>query len=143
MMALTLWQPWASLVSVGAKRVETRSWSVDYRGSLAIHASANADQLHLALVEPYRSALVAGGLDPARLPLGCVVATCFLSAVLPVDSGLPALSAQEVAFGDYSAGRYAWFLAELRRLLMPISAAGRQRLWRWDRGGYRAPHRHR
>src|ERR1700722_19135273 len=39
MKALTLTQPWATLVSIGAKRVETRSFRVSYRGSLAIHAA--------------------------------------------------------------------------------------------------------
>ena len=38
MKALTLHQPWATLVAVGEKRIETRSWSTDYRGPLAIHA---------------------------------------------------------------------------------------------------------
>jgi len=38
--ALTLHQPWASLIAVGAKRIETRSWSTSYRGPLAIHAAA-------------------------------------------------------------------------------------------------------
>lgn len=40
MKALTLWQPWASLIAVGAKTIETRSWSTTYRGPLAIHAAA-------------------------------------------------------------------------------------------------------
>ena len=40
MKALTLWQPWASLVALGHKRIETRCWSTKYRGDLAIHAAA-------------------------------------------------------------------------------------------------------
>ena len=32
MKALTLHQPWASLVMRGAKLYETRSWSTPYRG---------------------------------------------------------------------------------------------------------------
>ncbi len=39
MKALTLTQPWASLVAVGAKRIETRSWETNYRGTIAIHAA--------------------------------------------------------------------------------------------------------
>lgn len=39
MKALSLWQPWASLVAIGAKTIETRSWSTSYRGPLAIHAA--------------------------------------------------------------------------------------------------------
>ena len=41
MKAISLLQPWATLVSIGAKRVETRSWRTDYRGPIAIHASAS------------------------------------------------------------------------------------------------------
>lgn len=40
MKALTLWQPWASLVALGHKRIETRCWETKYRGTLAIHAAA-------------------------------------------------------------------------------------------------------
>lgn len=41
MKALTLTQPWASLVALGEKRIETRSWGTSYRGELAIHAAAS------------------------------------------------------------------------------------------------------
>jgi hypothetical protein len=36
---ISLWQPWASLVAVGAKRIETRGWATAYRGRLGIHAA--------------------------------------------------------------------------------------------------------
>ena len=36
---LTLWEPWATLMAIGAKRIETRSWATRYRGPLAIHAA--------------------------------------------------------------------------------------------------------
>jgi len=35
---LTLHQPWASLIAIGVKTMETRSWSTSYRGPLTIHA---------------------------------------------------------------------------------------------------------
>lgn len=38
MKALTIRQPWASLIAAGVKTIETRSWSTKYRGPLAIHA---------------------------------------------------------------------------------------------------------
>lgn len=40
MKVITLTQPWATLVAIGAKRIETRSWATRYRGPLAIHAAA-------------------------------------------------------------------------------------------------------
>lgn len=39
MRAISLWQPWASAIALGSKRIETRSWSTSYRGPLAIHAA--------------------------------------------------------------------------------------------------------
>ncbi len=36
---LSLHQPWATLLLLGAKRYETRSWRTDYRGPLLIHTS--------------------------------------------------------------------------------------------------------
>ena len=36
---ITLTQPWATLVALGVKRIETRSWRTPYRGLLGIHAA--------------------------------------------------------------------------------------------------------
>lgn len=38
MKAITIRQPWASLIALGIKQVETRSWSTKHRGRIAIHA---------------------------------------------------------------------------------------------------------
>lgn len=40
MKAITIWQPWASLIACGAKKYETRGWPTKYRGPIAIHAAA-------------------------------------------------------------------------------------------------------
>ncbi len=39
MKAITIWQPWSSLLACGAKGFETRSWATSYRGPIAIHAA--------------------------------------------------------------------------------------------------------
>src|SRR6266567_3747703 len=61
--ALTLTQPFATLVAGGAKHLETRSWSTSYRGPLAIHAAKGfpADAEALCEVSPFREALLALG----------------------------------------------------------------------------------
>lgn len=41
MKALSIWQPWASLIIHGGKDVENRPWRTSYRGELLIHASAH------------------------------------------------------------------------------------------------------
>ena len=38
MQALTIHEPWASLLVKGKKQFETREWQRNYRGLLAIHA---------------------------------------------------------------------------------------------------------
>lgn len=39
MKAITVIQPWATLLASGKKRCETRSWKTNYRGEILIHAS--------------------------------------------------------------------------------------------------------
>jgi hypothetical protein len=88
MKALTLTQPWATLVAIGAKRIETRSWSTSYRGPLAIHAAKgfpwDARDFTYAkmvrdLVGPHFNSSESGPLDK-QLPRGSVIATCNLVA---------------------------------------------------------------
>ncbi len=49
MKALTLQQPWATLIAEGHKRVENRTWQTAYRGPLAIHAGLKVDPAGLDL----------------------------------------------------------------------------------------------
>lgn len=39
MKAISLLEPWASLIKEKVKYIETRSWQTKYRGELYIHAS--------------------------------------------------------------------------------------------------------
>lgn len=43
MKALSLKEPWASLVASGEKIIETRTWPTQYRGPLLIVGSARPD----------------------------------------------------------------------------------------------------
>jgi hypothetical protein len=49
--AVSLWEPWASLMRTGAKTIETRSWFTSYRGPLLICAAKKKDPASLALLE--------------------------------------------------------------------------------------------
>lgn len=133
---LSLLQPWASLVVIGAKKIETRSWSTSYRGSLAIHASKRLtrDQKEMCDEWPFYEALAAVGIGSWRdLPTGAIVATCRLTEVLATDRVVAwadhYLRGHEKAFGDYTPGRYAWLLADVVPLPEPIPARGSLGLW--------------
>jgi len=53
--AISLWQPWASLVIGGHKQFETRSWRTRYRGLLAIHAARSKAAGGLFEQEPFHT----------------------------------------------------------------------------------------
>lgn len=133
MKALSLWQPWATLIAIGAKTVETRSWSTDYRGPLLIHAAKHKNELKLARQYPFSEALARGGYPwkLGDLPLGVCVALCDLVAVDPTELVRDHLNDWEIAFGDYSPGRFAWKLANIRPIHSPI-IAGKQGLFEVD-----------
>jgi hypothetical protein len=111
MKALTLYQPWASLIACRVKTIETRPWATKYRGSLAIHAAMRRPFMPNAIghsesfqesphsVE-YQLPSVSGGIGTGEfillpeglvLPFGAVVATCELLDVVPTE---------RVAFAD-------------------------------------------
>lgn len=47
MKAITIWQPWASLIAIGEKVYETRGWPTQYRGPIAIHAAMRAGRIQI------------------------------------------------------------------------------------------------
>jgi len=109
MKVLTLTQPWATLVAIGAKRLETRSWSTGYRGPLAIHAAKGLGPvggysgLHRlistkpfwdVLREAYAADLSGERFYPAdavtvvdQLPFGAIIAVCELRDVRIIGDG--------------------------------------------------------
>lgn len=97
--SIVLWQPWASLIPLGLKGNETRSWPTSYRGKLLIHAAkrpfVSADGSKILDYAAWLTWLDALELDEAasvvnqcelpfayQLPLGCVVAVVDLTACL-------------------------------------------------------------
>lgn len=144
MKAITILQPWASLIACGAKRIETRSWATKYRGPIAIHAGKALPSNDRQIIADtlYEKQLF-------HLPLGAVIASadfvdCVRIDVINAEKIEAATAARlanfqwifgrEFAFGDYTPGRYAWILDNVRRI-DPIPAKGQQGLWNWDRGG--------
>jgi activating signal cointegrator 1 len=145
MKALTLWQPWASLLAFGEKRVETRSWSTRYRGLVAIHAAAKETVVYSDWrVRPQFTKLICeiterhswgDGYWPNshhRVGFGAVLATAMLVAIEPTEIVRNDLSEQERVFGNYEDGRYAWFFEGIERFTIPVPAKGNRMLWNWN-----------
>lgn len=132
MRAISLWQPWATLIAIGAKQYETRSWNVSFRGEIAIHAARTANQLPIAKMHPFCDVLAAAGFThPSMLPLGAVLCVAEVVDCIRVEMIRSLFSSQEKAFGNYADDRYAWMLANVRVLATPIPASGQQGIWDW------------
>jgi len=168
MKAITLWQPWASLLACGAKQYETRSWPTNYRGPIAIHAAAMRIAHVMSQVYPMAlnrmhpdNALMRSLINSVRrttgeyigeLPLGKVIAVAELvgchqmvlrggnrllresPSFIETDRGIYVPDEQELLFGDWTPGRYAWEFDNVTVLTEPVSARGMQGLWEWKEG---------
>lgn len=150
MKAISLHQPWASLIMLGVKRVETRSWRPPESligERIAIHATKWIDAcVH---EHPFSDYIA----DPVRdAPQGVLLGSVVLEGAWHIDHradarmiaqeyhrlderrGAPVYEAEpaiehELAFGDFSVGRWAWGLADVRRLIEPVPLRGRQRIF--------------
>lgn len=135
MKALSLTQPWATLVAIGAKRIETRSWGTAFRGELAIQATQGfpRDCQELCATEPFRTVLKAAGFTNTKeLPRGAIVAVARLVGCVGtahMDYVTPSPCPHEIAFGDYSFGRFAWLLDDVAPATKPILCKGALGLW--------------
>ena len=141
MKAISLWQPWASLLVLGEKKIETRSWDTGYRGPLLIHAAKRqniSELIALCADDIYDRALRrAFGIAPddiivnallEKMPFGCIIGKVDLEQTESTEtfkvSGM--LSDQEIALGNYDDGRYGWELENPIKFDHPVAYKGSQ-----------------
>ncbi|MGW8822244.1 2-oxoglutarate dehydrogenase E1 [Paenibacillus lautus] len=146
MKAITIIQPWATLIAILEKGNETRGWATKHRGPIAIHAGKKIDREACEAPE-IKAALARHGYTADNLPTGAVVAIANMTECWSIgtdyQSGMPLLyngrggqekrvSLKEDKFGFYDPGRYAWEVSDVQRLAAPIPAKGQQGLWNWE-----------
>ncbi len=151
MKAISLWQPWASAIAIGAKRIETRCWATSYRGPLAIHAAKRCVKSELEQFD--EEMLWDGALNrpPSEsrkplweaIPFGAVVAVAELVGCRRTESfgtDIDVLRGRvwapsefyawtERDMGDFYPGRFGWVLTDVRPLPEPILYRGEQGLF--------------
>jgi len=104
MKALTVRQPWASLIADGRKTIEVRSWPTKYRGPLLITASARS--------------------NPDNLPTGCTICLVDLIDCRHPETNADAAAAQ----CDLGEEDWCWLLANPRPVPnLPIK--GKLSIW--------------
>lgn len=150
MKALTVWQPWASLIMVGAKPFEFRRW--DYRARakhlegqrIVVHAGARPvrrDEI-LDMIERVRSG--ESGLRPEiALPLTVKLLGAYkCQGVLELSAGLGTAvlgtprPVTEIFSGAFDSDRldhamWGWPMEDVQPFAAPIPARGAQGFWNW------------
>ena len=147
--AITLWQPWASLVALGAKPYEFRAWAAPERlrgRRIAIHAGARPVRIAevralcigLHSDDPAKRSFLNAEialpyLDKLRFnrllaPLGVVLCTAILGFPVRADK-LPELAgfANDSDRGQHF--NFAWPLTDIEPLEPPVEVRGEQGFW--------------
>ena len=131
MRAISLLQPWASLIMLGYKEYETRSWGTTHRGPLAIAASAGKKGREACAPGTDLAILLANhNLTFDDLPRGAIVGVCQVDSMHKMDETWDlVLGEVELSCGDYTNGRTAWALSHVQAFATPIPCKGKLSLW--------------
>lgn len=144
MKVLSLKQPWASLIGIGAKKWETRSWkpsiAMHYllqKDGMLIHSSAKFGKMEVGLMtfppfSQYREKI-------GSFPLGRIICWVRVGRIIPTTQWLDdnrlsvyTVNAEEREFGNYESARWAWEITEVIKLENSIPARGALSLWDYD-----------
>jgi hypothetical protein len=144
---ISLYQPYATLVVLGEKKFETRSWDTNCRGPLLIHATVGFPKWarEACYQEPFKSVLGQYGYNALNLPKGQIIGQVELVNTVRSDlwiagrmegegedADIEAEWMNEFQFGDYTGGRFAWELTNPVRFAEPIPAKGSQGFWSYE-----------
>ena len=129
MRALTIWQPWAFLVSRGDKLIENRPWPAPdwiMNKDFAIHAGKKWDRNRLEFIRG-----VYDGLLPTKLYCDLAESGA-VTAVARVIANVTSAEEAEAAVpghGKWFMGPYGWVLEDVRLITPAIECRGYQKLW--------------
>jgi len=127
MRALTVSQPFASMIADGEKWVENRKWCSFLRGPLAIHAGKGTQYLSKKELLEYPSGILA---------VVNLVECVFLNSIRDLnhtyDLNNTGLTIGEILKHKHTEGPWCWILNEVFKLDEPIKCSGALGLWDWE-----------
>ena len=130
MKVLSITEPMATLICLGKKKIETRSWKTNYRGELYIHAS-----LTKIRKEWKDNKELMNLLDNSSLNYGNIICKCNLVDCVYMDNEFInkiKKDNQEYICGIYELGRYAWILENVEILAASIKVKGHLGIWNYE-----------
>ncbi|WP_412990060.1 ASCH domain-containing protein [Pediococcus siamensis] len=128
MKALTISEPWASLIYAKEKHIETRSWETKYRGELFIHAGKTVNESLKELEVAMRKEIH----FPKENRQGNIIAKCELTDCVKIDEDFIKeikKNKREFISGIYKDGRFAWILDNIEPLKKNVPCSGHLRVW--------------
>lgn len=126
MKALTIKQPYASLIVNGYKEYEFRTWKTNYRGKLLIHAGLTLEALLLNKIESYNIEYTKGAI------IGEVELTDCILVDETLDKKLRKLNPN--IYANDHVNMYAWKLENIKKYDKPIYIKGKLGLWNYEEG---------
>lgn len=111
MRCLSIRQPWAWAICAGARGVENRTWTTDYRGQIAIHASS----------KPIEKRQFEKPLDGSLFSRGAIIGVADLIDVVELS--------EAIERDSWASGPICWLLENGRLLERPIAAKGKLQLY--------------
>ncbi len=132
MHIITMWQPWASFVLYGWKKIETRThnrFATLSSTRIGIHAGLHFDQDWKMAVRKHlsydRLEIMMNMMDNIKEAKGNILCTAYVS-----DVGLLNRTHSKSALIDCSRyNRYGLVLRDIIELTPPIPATGKQGIW--------------
>ena len=124
MKVLTLKQPWATLVAEGIKKYEFRSWKINYRGKVLIHAGVGVDKEEM---EKFKNMNL-------EFPSRRILAEVEIEDYLELDDNLnkKIISENNIAYGSKYRTGYAWKLKNVKKINVDKEINGKLGLWNID-----------
>jgi len=126
---LSLTEPYATLIKEKKKYVETRSWKTNYRGELYIHASITKMSKNILQREELMSLIENKEMNFGSIICKCNLVDCVYMTEEYVEE-MEHTNHQEYICGEYSTGRYAWILEDIKPI-EPIKAKGQLNIWNY------------
>lgn len=143
MKAISVWQPFSTLIVRGFKIFETRTWPapasvIGERIGIASTKTIRPEQRAHFADEEFQTNYQRLGL-PERLeelPHGYMLGTVIVDSVeLMTVEFLEEVSSEEQTYGWWQEGFYAWRLVSPEAFLRPIPVHGAQGLYEWRNSG--------
>lgn len=125
MRALTIKQPWASLIIDGYKEYEFRSWKTNYRGKVLIHAGLSLDRDVIHKFDKYNLKYDKGAIIGEAEIVDCILVDKeFNDKLLELNPLVYGFSNHDIT--------YAWKLANIVKYDKPIKCKGKLGLWNFE-----------